>query len=127
IRLLRVLPSESQDAPISCDLLQMPLSTVKRVYDALSYVWADSTSLSSSANSVCCISVYGFKLTVTPNLYAALVRLRCKDQNRLIWIDQICINQADIQERNTQVERMTLIYGFASKTVVWLGEELEES
>ena len=127
IRLLRVSPSKSQDAPISCDLLQTPLSTIKGVYDALSYVWADSTGLSSLIYSVCCISVCGFELTVTPNLYAALVRLRYEDRDRLLWIDQICINQADIQERNVQVERMTLIYGFASKTVVWLGEELEES
>lgn len=30
---------------------------------------------------------------ITPDLYAALKRLRYKDKPRLLWIDQLCINQ----------------------------------
>lgn len=38
-----------------------------------------------------------------------------------IWIDAICINQANIKERNTQVSLMGEIYHLAIKVVAWLG------
>lgn len=41
----------------------------------------------------------------------------------LIWIDAICINQADIDEKGTQVSMMDLIYSRASFVVAWLGPE----
>ncbi|KAG7008480.1 hypothetical protein G7Y79_00005g016210 [Physcia stellaris] len=52
------------------------------------------------------------------------MRLGCAsfDQNQLYWIDAICINQEDIQERSRQVSLMSLIYSQAQCTVVWLGE-----
>ncbi|KAF5577127.1 heterokaryon incompatibility 6 OR allele [Fusarium pseudocircinatum] len=39
------------------------------------------------------------------------------------WIDAICINQDDIQERNSQVAMMSQIYGSAHSVLAWLGEE----
>jgi hypothetical protein len=39
-----------------------------------------------------------------------------------MWIDQCCINQTDIPERNSQVLIMRDIYRGASETLVWLGE-----
>lgn len=41
----------------------------------------------------------------------------------LIWIDAICINQSDIDEKGTQVSMMDLIYSRASYVVAWLGSE----
>ncbi|EXK24046.1 hypothetical protein FOMG_19208 [Fusarium oxysporum f. sp. melonis 26406] len=38
------------------------------------------------------------------------------------WIDAICINQDDIQERNSQVAMMSQIYGSAQGVLAWLGE-----
>ncbi|KAK0738840.1 heterokaryon incompatibility protein-domain-containing protein [Schizothecium vesticola] len=38
-----------------------------------------------------------------------------------IWIDQICINQADIPERNSQVQLMGRIYRQARSVHAWLG------
>ncbi|KXX75800.1 Heterokaryon incompatibility protein 6, OR allele [Madurella mycetomatis] len=40
-----------------------------------------------------------------------------------IWIDAICINQDDFEERAIQVKLMDEIYRKASKTIVWLGSE----
>ncbi|KAM7213941.1 Heterokaryon incompatibility protein (HET) domain containing protein [Rhypophila decipiens] len=43
------------------------------------------------------------------------------------WMDCICINQADLAERSAQVGLMSTIYRQAAMTVIWLGEEADES
>lgn len=46
----------------------------------------------------------------------------------MLWIDAISINQTDLHERNAQVKRMTDIYAWASRVVVWIGfESVEKS
>jgi hypothetical protein len=39
------------------------------------------------------------------------------------WIDQVCINQEDLQERSSQVGIMDQIYQKSSFTIAWLGRE----
>ncbi|KAH6674395.1 heterokaryon incompatibility protein-domain-containing protein, partial [Halenospora varia] len=56
------------------------------------------------------------------NLEAALRRLRLSGKQRTIWIDAVCINQNDIQERQDQVSLMRQIYEQAEQVVIWLGE-----
>jgi hypothetical protein len=58
---------------------------------------------------------------------AALRHLRSSDSLRVLWIDAICINQEDIPERKTEVQRMGSIYGLAAQTVIWLGPASENS
>ncbi|KAK7740500.1 hypothetical protein SLS53_005343 [Cytospora paraplurivora] len=43
------------------------------------------------------------------------------------WIDSICINQDDIDERQSQVKLMGQIYRQAAKTLVWLAEATEDT
>ncbi|KAH6866490.1 heterokaryon incompatibility protein-domain-containing protein, partial [Alternaria rosae] len=38
-----------------------------------------------------------------------------------LWIDQICIDQSSVSERNHQVGMMASIYSECSKTIIWLG------
>ncbi|KAI4595669.1 hypothetical protein KJ359_006658 [Pestalotiopsis sp. 9143b] len=47
-----------------------------------------------------------------------------KDQNRerVVWIDAICINQADLEERSEQVKHMRSIYQNASSVHISLGD-----
>ncbi|PQE04207.1 heterokaryon incompatibility protein [Rutstroemia sp. NJR-2017a BVV2] len=88
-------------------------------YVALSYVWGDS---SPSAQRQ--IYVNGYPLAVTQNLEAALQQLRKHyriKQGFRIWIDAICINQADLAERGSQVAMMKRIYDAAWHVVIWLG------
>ncbi|KAF3484425.1 HET domain protein [Arthroderma uncinatum] len=40
-----------------------------------------------------------------------------------LWVDQICINQADPDERSFQVDLMHRIYHDAEFTLIWLGRE----
>lgn len=58
---------------------------------------------------------------MTQNLGAALPYLRLKDRDRVLWIDAICVNQQNLEERSQQVERTAEIYSKASKVVAWLG------
>ena len=86
------------------------------VYEALSYTWGDS-------KKECSISCGSESIAITANLAAALVQLRTADKPRALWIDQICINQDDVDERNKQVALMRKIYSKAENVVIWLGEE----
>ena len=38
-----------------------------------------------------------------------------------IWIDQICIDQTDVEERCHQVGQMTELYSSAKATIIWPG------
>lgn len=45
----------------------------------------------------------------------------------MLWVDQICINQDDLKEKSQQVSLMGTIYRWAWSTLVWLGEEADNS
>lgn len=62
-------------------------------------------------------------IPIRSNLAAALYQLRKRDDIRILWIDAVCINQSNEEERNHQVALMTEIYRFATKVLVWLGGE----
>lgn len=55
------------------------------------------------------------------NLHLALLNLRSLTSPLTLWVDAICINQADMEERNAQVALMSFIYTRATKVVAWLG------
>ena len=69
----------------------------------------------------------GKRLAVTPTLLEALQRFRDPDRVVTLWIDQICICQERIKERNQQVQLMGSIFKRAQKVMVWLGEDYEDS
>ena len=43
--------------------------------------------------------------------------------SRIIWVDAVCINQADPEEKTLQVTMMNLIYSRAEEVMIWLGED----
>ncbi|KAK3370581.1 heterokaryon incompatibility protein-domain-containing protein [Podospora didyma] len=63
----------------------------------------------------------GCAMFVTHNLHNALTVLSRRHPGHW-WIDQLCINQEDVQERSSQVALMGQLYRTASDVVVWLGE-----
>ncbi|RYC55652.1 hypothetical protein CHU98_g10557 [Xylaria longipes] len=64
----------------------------------------------------------GRKFAVGRNVETGLRRLRQEDKTIRIWIDAICINQIDFEERAQQVSIMSLIYSYATTVHIWLGE-----
>jgi hypothetical protein len=61
------------------------------------------------------------------NLWLALLQLHLAEEERILWIDAVCINQNDIWERNHQVGFMSFIYRQAYHVIAWLGPETETS
>lgn len=70
---------------------------------------------------------------VTESLYQALKSLR-KSKGQIeerfplfdyqpLWVDALCINQSDIEERNSQVGIMRSTYSQAMLVFIWMGED----
>lgn len=114
-RVLDILPGRF-GTDVALELRHHNISDQSRQYEALSYTWGPTTEdRSVTVNK-------HYRLPVTDNLYLALQRLRLRDHHRTIWIDAICINQQDAEERGSQVAIMGEIYRKASIVDVWLGE-----
>ncbi|RYN22526.1 hypothetical protein AA0112_g9756 [Alternaria arborescens] len=76
------------------------------------------------------IKLNGSIIQVGPNLESALRSLReiPEVQNgKRVWIDSLCINQKDIEEKSYEVKRMRDIYSHADRVVSWLGEDTEHA
>jgi hypothetical protein len=92
-------------------------------YMALSYTWGDLSRTET-------IFVNGCAVQVTENLAKVLHELK-RDPSLVrglgLWVDALCINQADLVERALQVKRMKDIYTQAWDVVAWLGEPDDQS
>jgi hypothetical protein len=117
IRLIHLHHSVDDSAPITISIFRARLSDAKLKYEALSYNWGNQYS----KQTVFCSNPPSV-LEVTQNCYSALRRLR-NDSVRCLWIDAICINQNDDNERSAQVRMMDRVFAMASRVIVDLGEE----
>jgi hypothetical protein len=115
---LLLLNAGQPTAPLSGSLTIYPLdpsfAPVPR-YEALSYVWGTSPPQTA-------ICIDGHSLAIKPKLEAALRHLRLPTQARRLWVDAVCIDQSNHDEQNRQVGYMRLVYKYAVRTVVWLGQ-----
>ncbi|PMD43910.1 HET-domain-containing protein [Hyaloscypha variabilis F] len=118
IRLLELLPGE-MESPIQIDLAEFRLQE-NPLYEALSYTWATEDGDCSLSSQIRCGKTT--RLWITKNCELALRYLRETDSRRILWVDAICINQNDINERGHQVGMMRDIYSQAPRVLVWLGE-----
>ena len=114
IRLLDIQPATKHTLPIVCKLRHAYLPK-KPKYECLSYVWGNEEGGTH-------IKVDGNFFPVFENCEAVLRRLRNLATSRTFWIDAICINQADNEEKGAQVRLMQDIYQHAQQVCVWLGE-----
>jgi hypothetical protein len=92
-------------------------------FEALPYPWGEDR-VSGRAQ------LDGAIISISKNLEAALRSLRNLPEHNAgmtFWIDALCNNQEDAEERHKQVKRMKDICGKARTVVVWLGEEADES
>ncbi|KAI0188672.1 heterokaryon incompatibility protein-domain-containing protein [Xylaria flabelliformis] len=114
IRVLSIQPG-LEESPIECQLEERDLES-DVIEEALSYVWGEPTLDKA-------IKVDGKSFRVTANLSNILRSLRCQDVPRKIWIDAVCINQYDLDEKGHQVRLMRRIYSKAQRTTIWLGDQ----
>ncbi|KAK2774928.1 heterokaryon incompatibility protein [Colletotrichum kahawae] len=125
IRLLCLSPGVEQE-PISCDFSEHSLDDAPP-YRALSYAWVNEHYVWNEEQDDSAKIVQRFitcndrEILVGANLHLALHRLRGPHQPRFIWVDAICINQKNPQERTQQVLRMKDVYSRSAEVVIWLG------
>jgi hypothetical protein len=69
----------------------------------------------------------GVETTITRNLREALDQLASEGKAKNIWVDAVCINQTDAEEKKHQIQLMSDIYSKAEVTYIWLGEATNNS
>ncbi|RGP80078.1 heterokaryon incompatibility [Fusarium longipes] len=117
IRTLTLSPATCVDLDINIKLT--PGSLTSCTYEALSYTWGTEDGDASLSQSIYCD---GAIIKVSKNCEKALRRLRLRTEERVLWIDAICIDQTNHGERGRQVALMDLIYLRARRVVIWLGD-----
>jgi hypothetical protein len=110
IRLLCIDPDLSSSGYVQCDMRD---ATVYDGYTCLSYVWGPPDD--------------GYPVVINERLYRVRENLfdflqHARKKNfGWLWIDALCIDQANTGERTHQVQQMGQIYSRASRVVSWLG------
>lgn len=100
------------------ELVEVTLSACRTLYQAVSYAWGDpNRSHSMNLNGQ-------QSLAITETLATALSRLTRMCSTGYLWIDQICTDQSNNQERSQQVSFLGDIYGTATEVLIWMGDEL---
>ena len=120
IRILRLLPGRGWMR------LEAEIETIEvedgesQSFEALSYVWGSDDKTDA-------IYIKGAPKRITTSLSSLLCRLRQPNQSRRLWVDGVCINQDNLEEKGRQIELMATIYSVASRVLVDLGEETPDS
>lgn len=118
IRLITLLSSSSIERQYSLETFCV---TDCPSFIALSYVWGDEQASHQ-------IVVNGKLFKIRTNLWDALEALtKLGHQSRHVWIDAICIDQENIEERGHQVNLMRSIFSTATLTIAWLGRDYNNS
>ena len=152
IRLLSIKPGYPSET-LECGLIVINNLDDAPPYEALSYVWGDedfaepivcngiattvTANLGKALKHLRPLASWNYantwdknhRLHSSRNTWKGFATHRFEKYHAasptesLIWIDALCINQDDLQERATQVKLMGRIYGRAEFVNIWLGEE----
>lgn len=115
--------TELAEEPIVCNGVAMTVT--RNLFDTLKYLrpfpnrdlvipWSTKHPLHSSRRPV----------------WSGFARNRNEQQENvnalrtLIWLDALCMNQMDVEERATQVKMMRRIYEQAATVKIWLGKDV---
>ena len=123
IRLLKAWRDDTKlPAELRCEYLLTPLDEQLVTYTAISYVWGDPSAVSQ----IVCNSDGGYlSLTASASdILNAIIEARVPGY---FWIDQLCINQEDKQEKEDQVRMMGEIFASANNVIAWLGAPTADS
>lgn len=116
----QLLHEEDDDPSSTSPSLCWPFSHTKRLsaapYEAVSYVWGTSVT----DHVIICNDRH---LPITKNLDEYLKQVRLVDRKRALWIDLICIDQDDNEEKCRQVRLMGQIYSRAERVLITLGTD----
>lgn len=133
-RLVRLLAGTRADVDIRCEIIDACFDSIEALipYEALSYTWGNGHLVEE-------IKLDGKSFRTTPNLYIALQYLRFENEDRILWIDSLCIDQGmdegddeeqmkrKKKEKAQQIQQMGTIYRWASRVIFWLGPATYET
>lgn len=122
IRLI-CLPATTDDAATIHISLEVHQHDRCPEYETLSYTWGGEDNDSGRIHPIY-IGPHWHALLQTKNCWDMLRFLRPSRGVRLVWIDAICINQLDDEERAIQVGKMARIYEDCQRVVVFLGRDV---
>lgn len=143
LRLIRLWPGPVESEDIKLEIFHARKSS-KPAYQALSYTWGSSIHTDVALVYEAADrrgkrkarrhllqpwdeSITTPRLGIAHNLAVALRHLRYPDRERTLWVDAICINQTDDEEKSREVLLMGSIYSNAKQVVVWLGSSEDNS
>jgi hypothetical protein len=112
LRLLKVQPDLDKATGHIC--IELQETTRDTPYRCLSYMWGDQTEKFA-------ILVNGCKMLIGKSLFEFLEVARPKFANEPLWVDAVCINQEDNEEKSVQVQSMGKTYAGALEVLIWLG------
>jgi hypothetical protein len=111
IRLL-VLQPKTRFGLVECTLELRSLDSPGS-FEAISYRWSDN-------GQPMAILVDGQRKIVSNTVYLLLQSLQ-SDSKRALWLDSICINQDDNEEKEWQIPLMRKVYSSATRVIGWVG------
>ncbi|KAK1068776.1 hypothetical protein LTR74_005434 [Friedmanniomyces endolithicus] len=133
IRLLNLLPGDWNEE-ICCTIFTANAHDHPPDYEAVSYTWGDPFGPRKYIRIVGSSTRSGrlstsFVMRVSEGSFDALRRLRSHRGGvaRTLWMDAVCVNQADVAERNAQVQKMKSIFSDAQRVLVYVGEAANDS
>lgn len=127
---IRLLQFNHESNHTSAILRTFTLKRLSTTYHALSYSWLGENSATNARQKHGVLKTEKGELPILDSVQDFVRVLKSKEGNfndTWWWIDSICINLADTEERNQQVQLMSEIYRNAHEVIVWLGEETEQT
>ena len=117
-RLLKLHPHKDGGEPgLVCELTLAYLGEGVKKYEAISYHWGTRGDMN---NELIRIELDQKSFFISETVHDILKALQANKPRRL-WIDFICIDQGNLDERSIQVTRMKEIFGHATSVIISLG------
>jgi hypothetical protein len=120
IRLLEVWV-DSRSHELAGKFKLISLDDCTHNYTAISYAWENPAPVSRIRFPD------GRSLSLSQTLSGLFDSLRKRHDAFIVWIDALCINQKDLDERASQVRLMGKVYSSAEQVLLWLGASTQET
>jgi hypothetical protein len=114
------IPQRDELLDIAANIHFLPGTDFIPFYEAVSYCCGDIETTQD-------ITLNGMSINAPASAVDTLAHLRHSRDFKFLWIDAICINQDDAAERESQILLMSTIYSSAQRTLIYLGEEDENT